>query len=107
MQLKSNNLSNNQKLIELKSIKQKSGKMVHAWAFENQEPINTKTLKSNTVEIEYPPKSEKKITFPEMDKYDFFNYEEAMKKINIAQQPFLKETREYLILKKIIDAKNL
>jgi len=100
-------IEQNQKLIELKSIKQKSGKMVHAWAFENQEPINTKTLKSNTVEIEYPPKSGKKITFPEMDKYDFFNYEDAMEKINIAQQPFLKETREYLILKKIIDAKNL
>ena len=42
-----------------------------------------------------------------MDKYEFFNYEDAIKKINVAQQPFLKEIREHLILKKIIDAKNL
>ena len=47
------------------------------------------------------------MTFPEMDKYEFFSYEDAMKKINLAQQPFLNKIREHLILKKLIDAKNL
>ena len=58
---------------QLQSIKQKSGKVVHAWAYEDKNKIDPQTLKSNTVEIEYPPKSGKKITFPEMDKYEFFS----------------------------------
>ena len=94
-------------LIELQSIKQKSGKIVHAWAYEDKNKIDPQTLKSNTVEIEYPHKSGKKIIFPEMDKYEFFSYEDAMKKINLAQQPFLKKIREHLIFKNLIDAKNL
>ena len=94
-------------MIELQSIKQKSGKVVHAWAYKDKNNIDPKILKSNTVEIEYPPKSGKKIIFPEMDKYEFFSYDDAMKKINLAQQPFLKKIREHLILKKLIDAKNL
>ena len=101
------NIEQSEKLILLNPIKQKSGKIVHAWAYENKEIIETQSLKSNTVEIEYPPKSGKKIIFPEMDKYEFFNYDDAIKKINLAQKPFLKEIREHLILKKIIDAKNL
>ena len=100
-------LQKKKNLIELESIKQKSGKIVHAWAYEDTNNIDPKTLKSNTVELEYPPKSGKRITFPEMDKYEFFSHEDAMKKINLAQQPFLNKIREHLILKKLIDAKNL
>ena len=94
-------------LLNLQSIKQKSGKIVYAWGFEDKNKTDANTLKSNTVEIEYPHNSGKKITFPEMDKFEFFNYDDAIKKINISQQPFLKKTREYLILKNLIDAKNL
>ena len=100
-------ITEKENLIELQSIKQKSGKVVHAWAYEDKNNIDPKILKSNTVEIECPPKSGKKIIFPEMDKYEFFSYDDAMKKINLAQQPFLKKIREHLILKKLIDAKNL
>jgi len=100
-------ITEKENLIELQSIKQKSGKVVYAWAYEDKNKTDPQTLKSNTVEIEYPPKSGKKITFPEMDKYEFFSYEDAMKKINSAQQPFLKKIREHLILRNLIDAKNL
>ena len=100
-------ITEKENLIELQSIKQKSGKVVHAWAYEDKNKIDPQTLKSNTVEIEYPHKSGKKIIFPEMDKYEFFSYEDAMKKINSAQQPFLKKIREHLIFKNLIDAKNL
>jgi len=94
-------------MIALNPIKQKSGKIVHAWAYEDKNNIDPQLLKSNSVSLEYPPKSGKIITFPEMDRYEFFNYEDALLKINVAQQSFIKELRQQLILKQLIDAKDL
>src|SRR5437016_13044548 len=45
-------------LIELGAIKQKAGKIVHAWAFEGDLPASFE-LKSNTFEMEWPPRSGK------------------------------------------------
>jgi predicted NUDIX family NTP pyrophosphohydrolase len=50
--------------IELGSIRQKSGKIVHAWAFEGD--CDASTLVSNTCEIEWPPRSGRKKTIPEI-----------------------------------------
>ena len=74
--------------IELGSVKQKGGKIVHAWAFagdlENDfEPV------SNTFEMEWPPRSGKIRQFPEVDRACFFSLEEARRKINPAQTAFL------------------
>jgi len=69
--------------IELKTIKQKSGKLVYAWAVE-AEPDATNII-SNTFQLEYPHKSGKWITIPEVDKAAWFAVEEAKEKINPAQ----------------------
>ena len=71
----------------LGSIKQKAGKLVHAWAVEgNRDPTTTHC---NTVELEWPPRSGKKITFPEIDRAEFFTVEQARVRINSAQIPLL------------------
>src|SRR5690242_18981597 len=51
--------------ISLGSIKQKGGKTVHAWAFEGDLPDGFE-LRSNTFEIEFPPRSGKFKEFPEV-----------------------------------------
>ncbi len=70
--------------IELGSVKQKGGKTVHAWAFEGDLPYDFET-KSNTFQLEWPPRSGKMRSFPEVDKVAFFSLPEARRKINIAQ----------------------
>jgi predicted NUDIX family NTP pyrophosphohydrolase len=74
--------------IELGSITQRGGKTVHAWAFEGDLPESFK-VKSNTFEIEWPPRSGKLKQFPEIDRAEFFGEEVARRKMNPAQVPFL------------------
>ena len=81
--------------IELGSIKQKGGKTVYAWAIEGDLPDDFK-LKSNTFEIEWPPRSGKRKEFPEIDRAAFFSDEVARQKINPAQIPFLDRLRQRL-----------
>jgi len=81
--------------ISLGSIKQKGGKTVHAWAFEGDLPDGFE-LRSNTFEIEFPPRSGKFKEFPEVDRAEFFADEVARHKINSAQIPFLDRLREAL-----------
>ena len=77
---------------ELQPIKQKSGKIVRAWAFEdNCEPAS---IKSNTFRMEWPPRSGKMSEFPEVDRAAFFTLEQAKEKINPAQIPLLDEVVE-------------
>jgi predicted NUDIX family NTP pyrophosphohydrolase len=78
--------------IELGSIKQKGGKTVHAWAFEGDLPEPFQ-LKSNTFEMEWPPRSGKLKEFPEIDRAEFFTEEIARRKINAAQAPFFDRLR--------------
>ena len=63
--------------------------MVHAWAFEGD--CDPNQIKSNTFSMEWPPKSGKQAEFPEIDRAEFLNLEEAKKKINPAQIPLLEE----------------
>ena len=72
--------------VALGSIKQTGGKLVHAWAFAGDWDGK---LQSNTFEIEWPPRSGKKRSFPEVDRAGFFSIAEARKKMNPAQVPFL------------------
>lgn len=75
--------------IPLTPIKQKSGKVVYAWALEFD--IDPTQIKSNTFEIEWPPKSGKKQEFPEINRCNWFNIKEAKRKINPNQLPFIEE----------------
>jgi predicted NUDIX family NTP pyrophosphohydrolase len=73
--------------IELGSAQQKSGKIVHCWAFEGD--WSGLLMCSTYVNLEFPSHSKKFIKFPEIDRAGFFNFEEAKKKINPAQIAFL------------------
>jgi predicted NUDIX family NTP pyrophosphohydrolase len=77
------------KFIALTPVKQKSGKIIYAWALE--ESFDETTIKSNTFEIEWSPKSGKKKTFPEIDKAAWFDAEEAMSKMITGQVAFITE----------------
>ena len=75
--------------IQLKPVKQKGGKMVYAWAVEGD--IDPEKIKSNSFEIEWPPRSGKMKSFPEIDKAAWFHQGDAQKKIIEAQSAFIKE----------------
>ncbi|MGI4981216.1 MAG: NUDIX domain-containing protein [Janthinobacterium lividum] len=71
----------------LGTIKQKSGKLVSAWAFEGD--CDPKNLKSNLCSIEWPPRSKRFIEIPEVDRGAWFSLVEAKAKILPAQLPLL------------------
>jgi predicted NUDIX family NTP pyrophosphohydrolase len=75
--------------IALSPIKQKSGKIVHAWAFEGD--CDPATCKSNTMRILWPPGSGKWTTIPEVDRAEFFDVPTARGKINPAQVALVDE----------------
>lgn len=75
--------------IALSPVKLKSGKMVLAWALEGD--VDAQNIVSNTFEIEWPPKSGIKQSFPEIDKAEWFSIETALVKINPAQQDLIRE----------------
>ena len=81
--------------IELGAIKQKGGKIVHAWAFEGDLSEDF-ALTSNTFSIEWPPRSGRTQEFPEIDRAEFFQIELAKEKINQAQIEFLDRLVEHL-----------
>jgi predicted NUDIX family NTP pyrophosphohydrolase len=73
--------------LDLGSVQQRGGKVVQAWAVEGD--CDPELLRSNTFELEWPPRSGKKRAFPEVDRGAFFTLDEARRKILPAQIPFL------------------
>jgi len=69
--------------IALEPIIQKGGKKVYAWAVEGD--IDHEMISSNVFEMEWPPRSGKKQTFPEVDRAAWFDTDTAKMKINAAQ----------------------
>jgi predicted NUDIX family NTP pyrophosphohydrolase len=82
----------NGEFVELKPVKQKSGKVVYAWAIESD--MDLSEIVSNTFMFEWPPKSGKYIEIPEVDKGGWFTYEEAKAKLIPGQVPILEELWE-------------
>jgi predicted NUDIX family NTP pyrophosphohydrolase len=78
--------------IELGWIKQKGGKIVHAWAFEGDLPESFE-VKSNLFEMEWPPRSGQLQSFPEVDRAEFFTEAAARRKLKSAQVPLLDRLR--------------
>jgi predicted NUDIX family NTP pyrophosphohydrolase len=74
-------------LIELGSVRQKSGKLVDAWAAEGD--FDPAALASNSFEMEWPPRSGNRQQFPEVDRAEWLSPAAAREKILPAQQPFL------------------
>lgn len=76
----------------LGEITQKSGKRVLAWACEGD--LDPRDLTSNTVTMEWPRGSGRTITFPEIDRCEWFGLDEAGRRVNPAQTAFLDRLRE-------------
>ena len=74
--------------LPLGSIQQKGGKIVHAWAVE-QEWDDTQPIHSNEFTMEWPPGSGRTQSFPEVDRAQFFALEEARRKLKERQVPLL------------------
>jgi predicted NUDIX family NTP pyrophosphohydrolase len=74
-------------LTELGEIRQKSGKVVLAWAAEGD--LDPAKAVSNTYEMEWPPGSGRTAEFPEIDRVEWFGMDEARRKLKDAQVPFL------------------
>jgi predicted NUDIX family NTP pyrophosphohydrolase len=87
------------KFITLEPITQKGGKTVYTWAVEGD--INHKIIASNLFELEWPPKSGKKQTFPEIDRAEWFDIETAKVKINPAQVGLIESLTQTLSKGKI------
>jgi predicted NUDIX family NTP pyrophosphohydrolase len=75
--------------IALTPLKQKSGKVIYAWALQGE--FDIKEFTSNTFELEWPPKSGRKQEFPEMDRAQWFDIKEAKEKILSGQVDFIDE----------------
>lgn len=73
--------------LELGTIRQKGGKVVHGWAVEGE--CDPATIVCNTITIEWPPRSGRRIEIPEIDCVEWFDLETAAKRINVAQIAFL------------------
>jgi predicted NUDIX family NTP pyrophosphohydrolase len=80
--------------IELGEIRQKGGKVVVAWALEGD--IDPGTARSNMFPLEWPPRSGRWITVPEIDRVEWFVPDEARRRIKDTQIPFIDRLLEAL-----------
>ena len=77
--------------LELGPVRQKSGKVIVAWAFEGD--CDPAGLVSNTCEIEWPPHSGKRIEIPEIDRGEWFRLDRARESIRAEQIPLLETVK--------------
>ena len=80
--------------IDLGSITQRAGKVVHAWAWEGD--ADPSEMRSNLVKTEWPKGSRRWITVPEVDRCEWFDPETAKKKVNAAQAELIDRLVEAL-----------
>lgn len=73
--------------LPLGEVRQKGGKRVQAWAFEGE--FDPAALRCSTFEMEWPPRSGQRQSYPEIDRVAWFTPGEARERILAAQQPFI------------------
>lgn len=82
-------------LVPLGTLKQRSGKQVTAWAFEGD--CDPQALVSNSFEMQWPPKSGRMQSFPEVDRADWFETHEAQRRIVPGQVPFIQALEKIVL----------
>lgn len=80
--------------IPLGTVRQAGGKTVAAFALEGD--LDPEAVRSNTFELEWPPRSGRRRTFPEVDRAGWFTLDEAKGRILAGQRPFLARLAEAL-----------
>ncbi|HWG79715.1 MAG TPA: NUDIX domain-containing protein [Stellaceae bacterium] len=78
----------------LTPIRQSGGKVVYAWAIEGD--CDAGAVKSNTFDLEWPPRSGRVRAFPEVDRAQWFGFAAARAKINPAQRGLIDELERLL-----------
>ena len=78
--------------VPLSPRRQPSGKVVHVWVFEGD--CDAEAIVSNTFVLEWPPGSGRRQAFPEVDRAAWFSPDEARRKINAGQRPFIDRLEE-------------
>jgi predicted NUDIX family NTP pyrophosphohydrolase len=81
--------------IALSQVKSKGGKIVFPFALEHD--FDTSKLKSNLFSMEWPPRSGKQGSFPEVDRAEWFDHSTAQQKIHTYQVPLINELMGKLI----------
>jgi len=74
-------------LIDLGETRQRSGKLVRAWATPGE--LDVDQIQSNTFALEWPPRSGRMREFPEVDRAQWFTLEQARERINPGQVALL------------------
>ena len=80
--------------LSLGELRQKSGKRISAWAFEGD--ADPARLLSNLFELEWPPRSGRMQSFPEVDRIAWFDLQEARRKLIAGQAPFIDALEQWL-----------
>jgi predicted NUDIX family NTP pyrophosphohydrolase len=80
--------------LALGTVKNKGGKLIHAWALGGE--VDLAAFRSNTFQLEWPPRSGKRRDFPEVDRARYFRVAEATQKMHPAEQPLLVRLLELL-----------
>lgn len=78
----------------LKPVMLKSGKTIYCWAVEGE--VDEKNIISNMFDLEWPPRSGKMISVPEVDRAGWFTIETARKKLNLGQVGLIEELGKIL-----------
>jgi len=81
-------------LVDLGSVRQKSGKVVEAWAAEGE--FDPALLNSNSFAMEWPPRSGEQREFPEVDRAEWFDPEQARRQILPAQAELIDRLLDHL-----------
>ena len=73
--------------VDLGTIVQKGGKVVHAWGVEGD--LDAADARSNAFEMEWPPRSGRRERFPEIDRVEWFGLDEARRRVKPTQVPLI------------------
>jgi predicted NUDIX family NTP pyrophosphohydrolase len=83
-----------EEMVELGSVRQKGGKVVHAWAVEGD--FDPADIDSETFSLEWPPRSGNEREFPEVDRAEWLDPDRAREKLIEAQRAFVDRLLEHL-----------
>jgi len=81
-------------LLDLGEVRQKSGKLVTAWGVRGD--LDTDQVRSNTIWVQWPPRSGQQIEIPEVDRAEWMTLELARERINPAQVALLDRLEQQL-----------
>ena len=79
----------------LTPVRQPGGKLVEAWALEGD--CDPAAIVSGTFSMEWPPRSGRTASFPEVDRAAWFTLDEARRRILTGQRPLLDELARLLL----------